>query len=264
MGKRLLTSFIGIALFFAIVLSHIYVLYAAVTVLVLGMVYEMYTVMCVGRFLRFVGYFSALLICVGFALAKPIFAVVASLIIFMLAMIAMHGKVTSKKVLSVGFVTIAIAVLMSMLILTRKKFDKYTVILPFVCAWLTDTGAYMFGSLWGKHKLAENISPKKTVEGAIGGLFFSTIGSVLYIYIMVAVMVGKTPIMQYVVKFAVLGFFASVISQLGDLAASCIKRDFEKKDYGKILPGHGGLLDRFDSVLFAIPLVYYAMRHFIL
>ena len=165
MGKRLLTSFIGIALFFAIVLSHIYVLYAAVTVLVLGMVYEMYTVMCVGRFLRFVGYFSALLICVGFALAKPIFAIVASLIIFMLAMIAMHGKVTSKKVLSVGFITIAIAVLMSILFITRKKCDKYTVILPFVCAWLTDTGAYMFGNLWGKHKLAEKISPNKTIEG---------------------------------------------------------------------------------------------------
>jgi phosphatidate cytidylyltransferase len=264
MGKRLLTSAVGIALFFAVVLSGRFVLYTAVTVLVLGMVYEMYRVMCVGRFLQLTGYFSALLICAGFAFGKMLFAIVASLIIFMLAMIAMHGKVTSKKVLSVGFMTIAIAVLMCMLFVIRRKCDKYTVMLPFVCAWLTDTGAYMFGSLFGKHKLAENISPNKTVEGAIGGLFFSTIGSVLYIYIMVAVMIGKTPILPYVIKFALLGFFASVISQLGDLSASCIKRDFEKKDYGKILPGHGGLLDRFDSVLFAIPFVYYAMRHFIL
>jgi len=264
MGKRLLTSFIGIALFFAVVLSHIYILYIAVALLVLGMAYEMYRVMCVGRFLRFTGYFSALLICFGFAVSRLFFTIVASLIIFMIAMIAMHGKVTSKKVLSVGFVTIAIAVLMSMLIVTRRTFDKYTVILPFVCAWLTDTGAYMFGSLWGKHKLAENISPKKTVEGAIGGLFFSTIGSALYIYIMVAIMAKGTPMIQVVVKFAVLGFFTSVVSQLGDLAASCIKRDFEKKDYGKILPGHGGLLDRFDSVLFAAPFVYYAVKHFIL
>lgn len=264
MGKRLLTAFIGIVLFFAVVLSHIYVLYAAVTVLVLGMVYEMYRVMCVGRFLRFTGYFSALLICAGFATGKLFFGIVAPIIIFMLAMIAMHGKVTSKKVLSVGFVTIAIAVLMSMLILTRRRFDKYTVILPFVCAWLTDTGAYMFGSLWGKHKLAEKISPKKTIEGAIGGLFFSTIGSVLYIYIMVAVMTLHTPMLSVVIKFAFLGFFTSIVSQLGDLAASCIKRDFEKKDYGKILPGHGGLLDRFDSVLLAVPFVYYVMKHFIL
>ena len=264
MGKRLLTSFIGIILFFAVVLSHRYVLYVAVTVLVLGMLYEMYKVMCAGRFLRYTGYISALAVCGGFIIGKQLVTVVFALILFMLAMIAMHGKVTSKKVLSVGFVTIAIAFMMCILLMTRKYCDKYTVILPFVCAWLTDTGAYFTGSLFGKHKLAEKISPKKTVEGAIGGLFFSTIGSALYIYIMVAVMVGKTPMTSVVIKFAVLGFLASAISQLGDLAASCIKRDFEKKDYGKILPGHGGLLDRFDSVLFAIPFVYYMMRHFIL
>ena len=264
MGKRLLTSFIGIALFFAVVLTHIYVLYAAVAILVIGMLYEMYSVMCVGRFLRGTGYVSAFLVCLGFAAGKPIFVIALSLLLFILAMVVMHGKVTSKKVLSVGFVTLAIAVFMSILFLTRKQCDKYTVILPFVCAWLSDTGAYMFGNLWGKHKLAENISPKKTVEGAIGGLFFATIGSALYIYIMVFVMASAKPTIPVVIKFAVLGFLTSVISQIGDLAASCIKRDFEKKDYGKILPGHGGLLDRFDSVLLAIPFVYYMMRHFIL
>lgn len=264
MGKRLLTSFIGIILFFAVVLSHRYVLYVVVTALVLGMLYEMYQVMCAGRFLRYTGYLSAIAICGGFITARPIAAMVFALVIFMLAMIAMHGKVTSKKVLSIGFVTIAISVMMSMLFFTRKYCDKYTVILPFVCAWMTDTGAFAVGNLFGKHKLAENISPKKTVEGAIGGLFFSTIGSALYIYIMVLIMASGKPMMSVVIKFALLGFLASVISQLGDLAASCIKRDFEKKDYGKILPGHGGLLDRFDSVLFAIPLVYYIMRHFIL
>lgn len=264
MGKRLLTSFIGIILFFAVVLSHRYVLYVAGTLITLGMLYEMYKVMCAGRFLRYTGYLSGLVICAGFIMDRPIFAMVFTLILFMLAMIAMHGKVTSKKVLSVGFVTIAIAVMMSMLFLTRRRCDKYTVILPFVCAWLTDTGAYFAGSLFGKHKLAEKISPKKTVEGAIGGLFLSTIGSALYIYIMVAVMVSGKPMTSVVIKFAVLGFLTSAISQLGDLAASCIKRDFEKKDYGNILPGHGGLLDRFDSVLFAVPFVYYMMRHFIL
>lgn len=264
MGKRLLTSFIGIILFFAVVLSHVYVLYAMVTLLVLGMLYEMYKVMCVGRFLRGVGYISAFLICLGFAAGSPLSPIILTLAFFILAMIIMHGKVTSKKVLSVGFVTVAIAVLMSTLFLIRKRCDQYTVILPFVCAWLTDTGAFMFGNLFGKHKLAENISPKKTVEGAIGGLFFSTIGAALYIYIMVFIMVSAKPMMSVVIKFALLGFFASIISQLGDLAASCIKRDFEKKDYGKILPGHGGLLDRFDSVLLVVPFVYYVMRHFIL
>ena len=264
MGKRLLTSIVGICIFFAVVLSHRYVLYLAVALLTLGMLFEMYRVMCVSRFLRGTGYASALIICLGFMLGRQIFAITAVLMIFLIAMIAMHGKVTSKKVLAVGFVTITIAVFMSMLVAIRRGCDKYTVMLPFVCAWLTDTGAYMIGSAWGKHKLAEKISPKKTVEGAISGVIFSTIGSMAYIYIMVLIMTSKTPTSTVLIKFAVLGFVASIISQIGDLAASCIKRDFEKKDYGKILPGHGGLLDRFDSVLLAIPFVYYAMQHFIL
>lgn len=264
MAKRLLTSFVGIIVFFAVVLSHRFVLYLAVGILSVGMLFEMYRVMCVGRFLRGIGYISALIIWLGFILSRQIFAFAAVLMIFMIAMIAMHGKVTSKKVLAVGFVTIMISAFMSMLILTRKNCDKYTVILPFVCAWMTDTGAFTAGNLWGKHKLAEKISPKKTIEGAIGGTIFSVVGSIAYIVVMVFIMTSKTPSAAYIARFAFLGFFASVVSQLGDLSASCIKRDFEKKDYGNILPGHGGLLDRFDSVLFAIPFVYYAMIHFIL
>lgn len=264
MAKRLLTSFIGIAVFFAVVLTHRYVLYLAVGLLVFGMLFEMYRVMCVSRFLRYTGYLSAFIVWLGFLLGKYVAAVNIVLLIFMLAIILMHGKVTSKKVLAVGFVTLAISVFMSMLILTRRLCDKYTVILPFVCAWLTDTGAFTIGNLLGKHKLAEKISPKKTVEGAIGGLVFATLGSVLYIVIMVWIKASGVPMPWAIAKFAVLGLFASAVSQLGDLAASCIKRDFEKKDYGNILPGHGGLLDRFDSVLFAIPFVYYAMMHFIL
>ena len=264
MGKRLLTSFIGIIAFFAVMLAPKFVLYAAILVLTLGMLFEMYRVMCVGRFLRGMGYISAVIICLGFVLHKHIAALLAVIFIFMLSMIAMHGKVTSKKVLAVGFITLTISVSMSMLIFTRRTCPPYSVILPFVCAWMTDTGAFTIGNLCGKHKLAEKISPKKTVEGAIGGIVFSIIGSVAFLYIVAMVEVGKTPIPLYVFKFAVLGLFASVISQLGDLCASCIKRDFEKKDYGKILPGHGGLLDRFDSVLFAIPFVHYALMMFIL
>ncbi|MBR4721337.1 MAG: phosphatidate cytidylyltransferase [Clostridia bacterium] len=264
MGKRLLTSFIGIFAFFAVMLSPKFVLYAAIMIFTIGMLFEMYRVMCVGRFLRGIGYISAVIICLGFVLHKYIAALLAVILIFMLAMIAMHGKVTSKKVLAVGFITLMISVFMSILILTRRYAPKYSVILPFVCAWMTDTGAFLIGNMWGKHKLAEHISPKKTVEGAIGGVIFSIIGSVAFLYIVAMIEIAKAPLPVYVVKFAILGLFASVISQLGDLAASCIKRDFEKKDYGKILPGHGGLLDRFDSVLFAIPFVHYAIMMFIL
>lgn len=267
MGKRLSTSFIGIAVFFAVMCTHRYVLYSAVTVLVLGMLYEMYKVMNAGRFLRGTGYISALLVCAGFAKLKPIAAIIAALVLFLLAMIVMHGKVTSKKVLSVGFVTVAVSVLMSMLMLMRKNCGTAVTFLPFVCAWLTDTGAYIIGSLFGKHKLAEAISPNKTIEGAIGGLLFSTIGSVLFVnicvYTKVATVSQNVSLLTVSLIFALIGFLTSIVSQIGDLAASCIKRDFEKKDYGNILPGHGGLLDRFDSVLLAIPFIYYIMRHFI-
>lgn len=264
MGKRLLTAFFGVILFFAVTLSHRFVLYAAVTVLSIGMLFEMYRVMGVGRFLRGTGYASAVIICVGFMSGRQIFAIMAVMAIFMLAMIVMHGRVKSKKVMAIGFITMVISGFMSMLILTNQKCPKYSVILPFVCAWLSDTGAFFAGSLFGKHKLAENISPKKTVEGAIGGIIFSIIGSVAFLYIVAFLENGRAPLSIYAVKFAILGLLASVVSQFGDLAASCIKRDFEKKDYGKILPGHGGLLDRFDSVLFAAPFVFYFFRHFIL
>ena len=264
MVKRLLTSVIGIIIFFAVVLSHRFVLYAAVVAVVLGMLYEVYGVMGVGRFLRGIGYLSAVIICAGYAKSKFVASVMLVIVMFMLSMILMHGKVTSKKVMSVAFITLAISLLMSSILLIRKYCDKYTIILPFVCAWMTDTGAYTIGSLFGKHKLTPEISPNKTVEGAIGGLLFSIIGCIAYVYILVFVMTSKVPAPSVVLKFAVLGLFASVISQLGDLCASCIKRDYNKKDYGKILPGHGGLLDRFDSVLFAAPFVFYAMVYFIL
>ncbi len=268
MGKRLLTSVIGIILFFAVMLSHQYVLYSAVTVLVLGMLYEMYHVMAVGRFLSGTGYVSAVLVCAGFVFGKQLAAISAVLAIFVLAMVAMHGKVTSKKVLSVGFITLVISVFMSVLMMMRQRCGAAVTILPFVCAWMTDTGAYMFGSLWGKKKLVESISPKKTVLGAIGGLLFSTVGSALFviicIYTKAATVSSHTTALTVTLVFALVGLLTSVVSQIGDLAASCIKRDFEKKDYGKILPGHGGLLDRFDSVLLVIPFIYYVMRHFIL
>ncbi len=264
MLKRILTALIGLVVFFTVVLTHHYVLYTAVGILIFGMLYEMYRVITVGRFLKLTGYLSGLVIWLGYLFGVHIFAMYTVCILFMLAMIAMHGKVSAKKVLSVGFITLFISVCMMALVLIRRKCDQYTLILPFIVAWLTDTGAYFAGSLFGKHKLAPNISPKKTVEGAVGGLVLAVLGSVAYIFIMVAIFAGSTPIVSVIIRFAVLGLVGSIIAQLGDLALSCIKRDFKKKDYGAILPGHGGILDRFDSVLFVTPVVYYMMLYIIL
>ncbi len=130
--------------------------------------------------------------------------------------------------------------------------------LIFISAWATDTFAYFAGRTLGKHKLCPKVSPKKTVEGAIGG----TLGCVICICVY-AYLCGKCKGMSvdYVSAF-IFAVLTAVFSQLGDLAASCIKREYGVKDYGNLIPGHGGILDRFDSALLISPVVYYFTLYF--
>lgn len=124
----------------------------------------------------------------------------------------------------------------------------------FSIAFGTDTFAYLIGSQIGKHKLCPSISPKKSVEGAIGGIFGSILVTLIYSSI-----IGIGPWWS-ILLLSVLG---SIASQLGDLSASKIKRYTGIKDFGKIMPGHGGMLDRFDSIIFASPVVYYYVLFFL-
>ncbi len=117
--------------------------------------------------------------------------------------------------------------------------------LVFTAAWATDVFAYFTGYFFGKHKLIPKISPKKTVEGSIGGIVFATLGFLLYGLI---VDLATAYEVNYI-TLALAGLLLSVISQIGDLTASLIKREHGIKDYGVIFPGHGGVLDRFDSVI---------------
>ena len=119
-----------------------------------------------------------------------------------------------------------------------------------LAAFGTDIFAYFTGVLWGKHKLCPNISPKKTVEGAFGGL----IGSVLLCFLFNLIFLKGNPVVALS-----LGFLCGITSQFGDLTASLFKRQMGIKDYGKIIPGHGGVLDRIDSLLFTAPTVYYSL-----
>ncbi|MCF6514944.1 phosphatidate cytidylyltransferase [Lactobacillus sp. S2-2] len=115
--------------------------------------------------------------------------------------------------------------------------------------WITDSGAYFFGRQFGKHKLAPSISPNKTWEGSIGGSLFATIICVIYI--------SFFPIPGYsLVTMIIITLILSIFGQIGDLVESSIKRFYGVKDSGKILPGHGGILDRFDSLLFVLPLLH--------
>lgn len=123
----------------------------------------------------------------------------------------------------------------------------------FICSWITDTSAYFAGRAFGKRKLCPKVSPKKTIEGSIGGIIGSTTVCLLYGAILNSLGITAIPLFH----FLIIGILGSVFSQFGDLAASSIKRNVGIKDYGHIMPGHGGILDRFDSILFVAPLIYY-------
>ncbi len=124
--------------------------------------------------------------------------------------------------------------------------------LIFLCSWGCDTCAYCVGMLFGKHKLAPVLSPKKSIEGAVGGIAGAALlGAVYGLAVSKHVVMGNAPL-----YFALICAVGAVISQFGDLIASGIKRQHGIKDYGKLIPGHGGILDRFDSVIFTAPMIY--------
>ena len=132
---------------------------------------------------------------------------------------------------------------------------RFLIFVPFVLAMVSDTGAYFAGKFFGKHKLAPKVSPKKSVEGAIGGLVGNMLAGMLFLWITTRLSGGTMDGYRGYVMMALMGLFCGVVSQIGDLSFSLIKREFGIKDYGKLFLAHGGVLDRFDSVLFVAPVI---------
>lgn len=127
--------------------------------------------------------------------------------------------------------------------------------LIFIIAFGTDTFAYFVGSLLGRHKLCPSISPNKSIEGAVGGILGSLILVIVY-----SIFFRIEPIWL----MSIMAVIASILSQMGDLVASRMKRLAKIKDFGKLIPGHGGIIDRFDSIIFTSPVIYYFISHFII
>ena len=126
----------------------------------------------------------------------------------------------------------------------------YIFTLIFIGAWVTDSAAYFCGRAFGKHKLIPEVSPKKTVEGSIGGIFFCILCYAIYGLLVQFWIGGGTVAVNYP-ALLISGLFISAVAQVGDLAMSLLKRHYGIKDFGRIMPGHGGVLDRFDSILAA-------------
>lgn len=188
------------------------------------------------------------------------------LVVFLLLNMALYvftfPKFDWKQMVANLFSLIYAPVMLSFIYLIREDFEHgaYIVVMVFIASWISDTGAYFVGSACGKHKLAPVLSPKKSVEGSIGGIVCAAgIGA---LYALLLERLGLCPA-EYIWVFAIIGGLGSIISQLGDLGASAIKRQTGIKDYGKLIPGHGGIMDRFDSVIVTAPLIYYLAYFFI-
>jgi phosphatidate cytidylyltransferase len=156
------------------------------------------------------------------------------------------GRITFSSISSVFALEVyAIASFTSMSMIRYIPYGLFCLGIILISAWICDSFAYIVGSLIGKHKLIPEISPKKTVEGSIGGIVFAT--AALNIYGVILELV--TDITVSYITLTVLGVILSVVSQVGDLVASVIKREHGIKDFGNVMPGHGGIMDRFDSIL---------------
>lgn len=166
--------------------------------------------------------------------------------------ISSHYTVTMEKMGGAFFFAALIPYFLSTFIrLDQMEGGKYMILTPLIAAFLSDAFALFAGMLFGKHKLAPELSPKKTVEGSVGGVVGSVAGMLVYGLVIQV-------FFRFQVNYLLLtlyGLLGSGVAQLGDLSFSYIKRQYKLKDFGNILPGHGGILDRFDSVIFCAPLI---------
>lgn len=180
---------------------------------------------------------------------------VMALIVLLMVYVFLFPRYHANQIMSTYFAFIYAPVLFSFIYLTRElEYGVYFVWVIFISSWISDTCAYCVGMLFGKHKLAPILSPKKSIEGAVGGILGSAVVGALFGYLVVEKVITQQ---QVTWIFALIGALGSMVSQIGDLAASAIKRNYGIKDYGKLIPGHGGIMDRFDSVLVTAPMVYF-------
>lgn len=258
MKTRIITAIVALLVFIPILIFGDTVLVGSVTLFsfamaVLSAVGVSEALKCVGEGknlifipLYAVAFLLPLFTSTNLDIYTPVF--IASLFYLLFAGVVKNAKISADKILAVFSLTFYVTASFGAL---TVLFSKGSVFFPlvFVGAWVTDTFAYFTGFFFGKHKLIPSVSPKKTVEGAIGGTLFAMIG-----YAIVGVIYGYS--VKNIIIIALVGLFASIISQFGDLSASLVKRFYKIKDYGKLFPGHGGVLDRFDSILAVSAFLY--------
>ncbi len=259
--KRLISGIILVILAIIIVGNGGLLLYATTALISLIGLFELYRVMKIEKkLLGIVGYLTTISYygIIWFDGQEYVtLMVIAALMVLMSLYVFTFPRYETGEVTVAFFGVFYVAVMLSYLYQVRAMGDgKYLVWLIFISSWGCDTCAYCTGMLFGRHRLAPVLSPKKSVEGAVGGALGAALLGLAYACVFGARM---SELMNPRLACAVACAIAAVISQIGDLAASAIKRNHDIKDYGNLIPGHGGILDRFDSMLFTAPAIYFAI-----
>lgn len=255
---RLISGIVLVIIALATIISGSWILFFTLLAVSLIGMRELYKVMKVSdehvTVLELVGYLGAVLYYIAMKADFGNYgtmAIIISMILILFVYVFGYPKYHAEQVMAAFFGVVYVAMMLSFIYLTRSLPDgKFLVWLIFLCSWGCDTCAYCVGMLIGKHKMAPVLSPKKSIEGAVGGVAGAALLGVIY----AAATQGK------MAEYALICAVGALISMVGDLAASAIKRNQNIKDYGKLIPGHGGILDRFDSVIITAPVIYYLAK----
>ena len=255
---RLISGIVLVIIALATIISGSWILFFTLLAVSLIGMRELYKVMKVSdehvTVLELVGYLGAVLYYIAMKADFGNYgtmAIIISMILILFVYVFGYPKYHAEQVMAAFCGVVYVAVMLSFIYLTRSLPDgKFLVWLIFLCSWGCDTCAYCVGMLIGKHKMAPVLSPKKSIEGAVGGVAGAALLGVIY----AAATQGK------MAEYALICAVGALISMVGDLAASAIKRNQNIKDYGKLIPGHGGILDRFDSVIITAPVIYYLAK----
>ena len=255
---RLISGIVLVIIALATIISGSWILFFTLLAVSLIGMRELYKVMRVSdehvTVLELVGYLGAVLYYIAMKADFGNYgtmAIIISMILILFVYVFGYPKYHAEQVMAAFFGVVYVDVMLSFIYLTRSLPDgKFLVWLIFLCSWGCDTCAYCVGMLIGKHKMAPVLSPKKSIEGAVGGVAGAALLGVIY----AAATQGK------MAEYALICAVGALISMVGDLAASAIKRNQNIKDYGKLIPGHGGILDRFDSVIITAPVIYYLAK----
>ncbi len=256
---RLLSGIVLIIIALALIITGGDILLAGIGVISMIGLYELYRVFKIEKSIA--GMAGYLLTAVFYCNLKWNFIpdtmiyVIGALVLFMFVYVFTYPKYKTEQMLAAFLGIFYVSAMLSYVYQTRvMENGTYLVWLIFLCSWGCDTCAYCVGVLIGKHKMAPKLSPKKSWEGAVGGVAGAALLTVAYGFAFKEAMGTDVKDIWILAAICAVG---AVISMVGDLTASAIKRNYDIKDYGKLIPGHGGIMDRFDSVIFTAPIIYF-------